>query len=243
MSASAVALAVSLGPWGAYSVSLRSQTARLESLMAANGLLAGGKAVKLDHQLPPETRASISGIVDYILRCHGPEALKRYFPADLPALSATVDTERWEHKAGKGIMAYMGQEYLEKWDSAGGSYLAAYSDDSGIDVRGYDQAARFSTLDKENTLPADKAYRAVTAKDGAALRLFRGNVFLAEVPLAGVKEVLTGTGSRVARERLCAEGAGQAADVKVCFDGVHGERSGGVIKLRAESGLVFIKNR
>lgn len=240
MSAAALLLAVSVGPWGAYAMSLNSQTARLESLLSDNGLLKDGRAVKLENELDSETRRQMSAVLDYILRHHGAAPIARYFPEDLlPGAPPNAARD----KASKDIMSYLGQEYVGKWMGSGARYIRARADSSGCDAGGYGLAVQFSVYRGKRDLPADGDYGARLQREGSVLRVFRGGRLMADVELGNVlvEVAKSGGAGPLSQEKLCAVSGGSAG-IKACFSRVSAERGdGGVLKMTSGSGLLLVK--
>lgn len=221
-----LAAVTSFGPWSAYSVGLSSQLGRFERLLADNGLLAAGKAVKLEGPLPDEARRGLSGALDYILRYHGPDPLKAYFPPDHPALSRATPGRRYD--ASKALMAYMGQEYLNHWAQGASTNLNIRAERSGMDVAGYDLAVRFNAYADRAAAPAeDEVYRVQLRREERELRVFRDGRFLIDVPLgpllAATSAVTRETG-RVEQDLLKAEAANGAVKVRVYLSALFVER-------------------
>lgn len=76
-----LALLSVFGPWSAYSVSRRSQYARLEAILDRNNMLQNGKLVKAPSTISEEDRKEISSIVLYFDRYHKLSDLK-FLPED-----------------------------------------------------------------------------------------------------------------------------------------------------------------
>ncbi|OGS14345.1 MAG: hypothetical protein A2285_06640 [Elusimicrobia bacterium RIFOXYA12_FULL_57_11] len=184
MTLALLAAITSAGPWGAYSAGLASQSARLQRLLSENGLLAGGKVVKPQRALTGETRQEISGVLYYILRYHGPEPLKEYFPPGDPALTGLRNYHRWEHKAGRDLMSLMGQEYVERRAQSGTTRLSIRADNSGMNVAGYDFAVKFTSSGNKGPAPADDTgYRVELRREERELRVFKGGKYSIDLPL------------------------------------------------------------
>jgi hypothetical protein len=226
MTLALLAAVTSVGPWSASSVGLASQSARLERLLADNGLLAGGKAVKLERALPGDIRRGISGALDYILRYHGPEPLKKFFPPDHQGLAGGRAPGR--SGASKALMAYMGQEYMNHWAQGGATGLSIRADKSGMDVAGYDLAVRFyASGGAESVLPDDEGYRVQLRREERELRVFKGGKFLIDVPLGpllAATSAVSHDSGRVEQALLKADAASKAAKVRVYLSSVFVER-------------------
>lgn len=85
----AVALLVSVGPWGAFEVSVASQSARLRTLMERTGMLAGGKVVKPGESLSDRDRNTLTSIVYYLDRRDRLADIQGWFPDSLRPLSSS----------------------------------------------------------------------------------------------------------------------------------------------------------
>ena len=73
-----LALATSLGPWGAYAVSRRSQEARLDRLLTANGLWTGSaiRPAAAADSVSFETQQELSAVLEYLVDVHGARTLQ-----------------------------------------------------------------------------------------------------------------------------------------------------------------------
>jgi len=226
MSLALLAAFTSAGPWGAYSAGLASQSARLERLLAGNGLLAGGKAVKADRELPAEVRQGISGALDYILLYHGPETLKKYFPPDHPALAGAQVAGRGG-KPAVDLMSFLGQEYVDRWALAGSSSLSIRSDQSGMALAGYDRAFSFRAQPPGGE-KREAGYRVELGKERRLLRVFRDGKFLIELPLAPLlktTDAMNRNSGPVAQSRLMAGAENAEVRVRVYFTRLGLERN------------------
>lgn len=70
-----IAFLSAFGPWGAFSVSLKSQQNRLESMLIENNLLSDGVIQKSSENIPIENRREMSSIISYLTKWHGAESL------------------------------------------------------------------------------------------------------------------------------------------------------------------------
>jgi len=233
MTLAALAFATSVGPWGAYSVGLASQSARLERLLAANGLLAAGKAVKSERALPVETRRDIGGALDYILQYHGVEPLEKYFPAGL--------------RTSKDLMASLGQDYVHRWAQDDAASLQLRADRSGMDIGGYGQAVRFYASDSKAPVPSgETGYRVLLRRQERGLRVFKDGKFLIDVPLGPLLETASSARGkdRVEQGLLKAEAAKGPLKVRVYLSSLNLERKDqGEFEPYYAEGLLLIKEK
>ncbi len=75
----------SFGPWGAFSISERSQMSRLEGILARNGLIDRGiiKKAQSDNKMPQEDKQEILAIIRYLDEMHGLKSINPWFGADI----------------------------------------------------------------------------------------------------------------------------------------------------------------
>ena len=223
-----LAAVTSVGPWGAYSVALSSQSARLERLLDGNSLLAVGKAVKAERELPAGVRRDISGTLDYILRYHGPEALRKYFPPGYPALAEGVQGVSRTGRPAADLMLFMGQEYLYQSAPAEPSRLAIRSDQSAISVAGYDRAVTFMAAQFKGPDKQDAVYRVELATGRRSLQVFRNGKFLIELPLSQLLQTCADmnlNSGPVKQDRLMAGAENRAVKVRAYFSRLGVERN------------------
>lgn len=90
----AIALLCSFGPWGAFSVSQKSQMHVLENILTKNQILVDGK-INTKHKTVPDTIAEqITSIVKYFDNMHGFKDMKPWFTTNIDSLIA--DTLRYQ---------------------------------------------------------------------------------------------------------------------------------------------------
>jgi hypothetical protein len=74
-----LAILTSFGPWGAFSVSERSQVNRLENMLIGLGLFANGKYVKPNELVSNEDVSQVSSIIRYLHENHDLDGIKPWF--------------------------------------------------------------------------------------------------------------------------------------------------------------------
>jgi hypothetical protein len=116
-----VVFATSFGPWGAYSVARRSQTARLEALMEANGILSDGAIVKTAHAVSLDDRREISAITQYLVAHHGRDTFDRWVDSErVEPMDSTVSYGP-DQDVARAIVLAMGIDYVDSWARAPGA--------------------------------------------------------------------------------------------------------------------------
>ncbi len=147
------------GPWGALSVSARSQMGRLEGYLTANGLLADGKVVRSAKDVPFEDAKNISSIVRHFTDVQGVGRLQKWFSESLDTVGAKDTTNIWNVRRNKaaGILALMGIRYVEEYESTElkfNDFTSAQRE--AVPIAGYDWMVRLQVFGyKETRLPLE----------------------------------------------------------------------------------------
>jgi hypothetical protein len=141
------------GPWSASSVSLDSQSARLEAKLIESGILVDGIIQTPDEEASVELRREMSSIVRYLTQHHGPDLFTRWV-AD-SSLVPVAELPRHERPAK--LTALLEFEYLGTyWSGASGSEVSiSIGNVDMVTVTGYDYLVRFNLYGKDNY---DRAY-------------------------------------------------------------------------------------
>jgi hypothetical protein len=119
-----VAFVTSFGPWGAFSVSHRSQLNRLTGLLERNELLVDGTIQRAENEIALKDRQEISATLDYLVTTHGTDDIAPWFGdrwARIDTLAAIDGPgERRSRYAGselvRGAMNEMGIAYASPWE-------------------------------------------------------------------------------------------------------------------------------
>lgn len=142
-----LAFLASFGPWGAFSVSERSQTGRLETLLARNKILAGGKVTKAARAVPDIDAREISSILLYLRSMYGYDGIQPWFAESLRRETAAEDGE---FKEPEDVASLLGVEYVSGWaDDDDVDISFESSDDAAMSVAGYDRLLSGRWFSKE----------------------------------------------------------------------------------------------
>lgn len=137
----AAAVLSSFGPWGAFTVSERSQVKRLASLLAKNEILVRGRVQKAPQAIPLPERKQISSMVYYLHRGHGFAAIQPWFQEDLQKLSAShVDSGMAVYNTGlpAEVVKLMGFDYVQEWENEESRVFYFNTSGEVVDIAGYD---------------------------------------------------------------------------------------------------------
>ncbi|UCH85111.1 MAG: DUF4153 domain-containing protein [Candidatus Latescibacterota bacterium] len=117
-----VAFGTSFGPWGAFSVSERSQMSRLTNLLEKNDLLSDGAIQIAAADVSFEDRKEISAVLDYLVSAHGTEKIAPWFGDRWTVIDTTGyeddhdGARALDRELVRGMMNEMGIEYVSKWN-------------------------------------------------------------------------------------------------------------------------------
>ncbi|MBS1493139.1 MAG: DUF4153 domain-containing protein [Bacteroidetes bacterium] len=125
----------SFGPWGAFSVSQRSQMSRLEKLLTDNKILVDGKIKPMDktaHQnISDNDEGNISSIVHFFAERKSIDVLQKWFDSSLDSINS-----KNSYSQPGDVMKLMGLQYKsyfrENYNSEKKNYFNYYFDRSTV---------------------------------------------------------------------------------------------------------------
>lgn len=185
-----VALVTLGGPWGAYAVSLRSQTARLERLLAANGMLDDGRVRPAAAALPFEDRKELSAIVRYLAETHGTATIDPFFGGRLAQIDTVArglgaSDRREADLRAQLIVNSLDVEYVGRW--AGGSentFSFSVQPDGGvISVAEFDFGLRDWRATPDSVEIDGRWYVFELDEEHSTIVMRRDGLLLIEIPL------------------------------------------------------------
>ncbi len=132
----AIALLSAFGPWGAFSVSMKSQVGRMEKFMSESGMLAEGKFVKSTGEGSLEAEREMSSIINYLNEIHGTETFSRWLPDSVINVLDTVNRYGRPLEIAKAF----GIEYMPYYRSSDSQQYFDFTPKEReiIDLEGYD---------------------------------------------------------------------------------------------------------
>ncbi len=113
-----IAILISFGPWGAFSVSEQSQINRLENYMLQNDLLQNGTVQQAEGEVPFQDRLEISNIIRYLNEKHGLGGIQPWFQQDLNSLTTKAGEDSSAQLVGfydrpQRVTELMGINYVQ----------------------------------------------------------------------------------------------------------------------------------
>ena len=166
-----LALLISFGPWGIFSVSEKSQVDRLQELFMKNSILVNGQVQIAPATVPQNDVRQVSSIISYLHDIHGYDRIQPWFKTSLREDSAGT---RLKYNDPAHVAKLMGIEYVNVWYSASQDDIWYGSNQAGvIDVRDYDRMirGRHISVDQEKKEYTDQEfhYRVNSKLDTIAL--------------------------------------------------------------------------
>lgn len=225
------------GPWGAFAVSERSQVARLEGILEANGMLVDDRLRPPPAELSFADRREISAVVRYLTQTHGVAALDPWFEGGLAGIgdegisSGPADRAEAESDAEK-IVSAMGVRYVDRWAGVNETTFRFYVDGgrTPIAIAGYDYAIRDWGASSDSVRIEGSSYRLEWDEEAVVLSLVDELGTLARHPLEPVVEAAmrfradsSGT-SAIPAPILMSEWLGDRARSAVWFGSISGRR-------------------
>jgi hypothetical protein len=175
------------GPWGAFSVSRRSQVGRVRDVLVAHGILLDGHIRRATADVPPSDRRALSGAVRYLVETHGSAALAPLLGDSLAARAGiTADRGRAGSEGrARAIVEALGIPYVPRWENPAGqaTSFSFRADDRGvIPVAGYDVLLSIRN-GPAAAQTRDSGLVAVVAREARSIRILRAGQALLDVPL------------------------------------------------------------
>lgn len=179
-----VAMLSSIGPWGAFAVSERSQCGRLAGILERNGMLENGRVRAPSGELAFDDIKEVSSIITYMLRVHDIGALQPLFERDLREVVADSGggwRGEWFRQAAPKVVHLMGIQYVEEWRVASGlTYSFSSTRRSAMDVRGFDLLFSSVAIAGQDmrimVAPDSTEFVCSLADSGRTLQIARGEV-------------------------------------------------------------------
>jgi hypothetical protein len=112
-----ITLLISFGPWGAFSVSFRSQSNRLKQFLSSNNMLSEDqKIIPAKANLHKGDASQIKSIVEYLVNAHGYKSLQPWFSQNIDSMmkNKTRTTSYYTYIQSEQLLNFM---QLDKYDS------------------------------------------------------------------------------------------------------------------------------
>jgi hypothetical protein len=247
-----LAFLTAFGPWGAYSVSSRSQTHRLGELLTREGVLVDGRIRKAGSEMSFEDRREVSAILSYLLGTHGEDSIAEWFEDGL----AWVDTVEAEGRGGQEwrtgvraeqVMDAMGMAYVQQWQREDRKSFSYWSGGpEAVPISGYDYAFRIENLHASTVVLEDRTYELTYEMETTSLDLQDEDTTIVRIPLG---DLITrayalpprrGTGA-LEPDSMTVMAESDHASVLVSVRSMSGYEDEGDTQLTSFSGVFFVR--
>lgn len=249
VSLSVVALLGFVGPWGAYTVSERSQVRRLTSILESAGATTFPVAPGTELTADNETARQVSDILRYLLSTHSVASASRV--VELPAGSDSLDVfgYRPERSAlARETAEALGMRYFEPWESTTDDWVNVYAE---VEVwpaptEIYQHTFR-AYLGPEGVAEFDVAgqmVRVVFDTVSTVVRIEVDSAAVVSLPLSGlVGQTPSGdvtNSTRWPAERLVVTGISDQARARLHVRNLHGRREGETLQWLSGEADIFL---
>lgn len=175
-----IAFLSSFGPWGAFSVSERSQVNRLEKLLTAENLLVNGKIKRSDSLVQNQNGESIASLVNYLNEYHRLDVIQPLFIQNLDSLFLAQDSIHNYVNKPEIVLDLMGVEntcFSYSYEGKKGFSIQPTANENAshsINVKGFDYYLYlYQYYNKEDT--SDNYYNPVIFDKDTLLIKYRAN--------------------------------------------------------------------
>lgn len=178
-----IAFLSSFGPWGAFSISEKSQVNRLKKILMEEKILVDGKIKKTTDTISNKSGREIVSIVRYLDEHHGFENIKPWFAENLDTVLAPKDSNEYVYETGK-ILALMGVEdnyYYDYRDDERDNdtttmksfyYYAQNEHQQAVSVAGYDYFCNYNRYfyNDDHSYDNESYYRIKFGNDSGTIK-------------------------------------------------------------------------
>ncbi len=188
------------GPWSGYSTALRSQKARLRTILTRNNILQEGLIHKTEEEISHEDLREISGLFTYLVTTHGRSAISEWFQGEVklpPKLSSSRGLIGYaSYVDARKIVEAMGLVYYNRYSRDPSRKRFSFHimrnthQNDAITVKGYDYLISFH------------CYTRKVASEGLHIEYKKNNTTLTVQEASSKEPLLTIDISEYARELI-----------------------------------------
>ncbi|MBI5402818.1 MAG: DUF4153 domain-containing protein [Ignavibacteriae bacterium] len=227
-----IAFLTSFGPWGAFSMSERSQLSRLEEILVKNNILVNGKIVKAVNPVSEEESQDVSSVIQYLSERKSLDKIQPWFDIKIDTLTAGTVNNIYKSKEAK-ITELMGIEYslYRKNFVQGDKYFYLNLKDFGnMSVKGYDHLVdykyqSYEKQEKGNRFTLDSAnIRIEYTADLQEMIFYKNENEICRVKLEKYFEDLRTSKKEMTIKEMSTEGENEMLKYRIIFENINGER-------------------
>jgi Domain of unknown function (DUF4153) len=231
-----LALLISFGPWGVFSVASQSQVGRLKRITTEAGIITEGKIQPVHAEVSFKNAKEISAILSYLHEYHGLAGIQGWFEESLKEDTIPSGVA---YKRPAVVARMMGLEYVSRWaESQRGT--VTFTAANPYDLTGYDRIAQLTMfarrIEHGDSLGEGVSYRVTADLDSLIFRGLPEGEGLLQIDLQRHAEQLlseydTSATGRIPGEKLAVESVGRGFRVRVCPWQLQLQRRDGEMKL------------
>ena len=247
-----IAALTAAGPWGAYSVSKRSQTARFAGILAAHGMGGVGAVARPPAPVPLAARRELSAILRYFKETYGPRGVAELIgvPADSVLAWEKNSTGGGDDPVAQQALTRLGVAYVSRWEARepgkNDYFWANYNQAHALVVSGYDlvREVGFPGLGWVGT--AADSIQLTRDTTNATVKVWHGGAVALQLDLDAAiadalpADTLTRRGSGPLAAPIVVLGEGNGIRVRWELQQVGGRVVGGRLKLQSGNGPLLV---
>ena len=189
----AIALLGFAGPWGAYSVSRRSQTRRLTSVLERDGLLVNGALRPATRAVSDTDATAIRAGLSYLIETHGRPTVERWLGDSLRARVSAMPGGRFgrAESATAAIMRVLGLPAVPESRGRTGSFnYGSRRPRRPLNISGYEYAVDIQGFNWRDSIVVAQGVAVKGSADSTALLVTRAGTTVLTVSLVPLVDSL-----------------------------------------------------
>jgi len=244
-----IAFLTSFGPWGAFSMSERSQLSRLEEILVKNNILVNGKIVKAVNPVSEDESQDVSSVIQYLNERKSLDKIRPWFDTEIDTLTAGTVNNVYKSKEAK-ITDLMGIEFslYRKNFMQGDKYFYLNLKDFGnISVKGFDHLVdykyySYEKQEKGNRFTLDSAnIRIDYNADSLEMIFYKNEIEISRVKLENYFEELRKMKKDLTLKEMSKEGENEKLKYKIVFENITGDRENERNKINSFNTDILLK--
>lgn len=245
-----ISFLTSFGPWGAFSLSEKSQLGRLEEILTKNKILVEGKIVKATIQISDEERQDVSSVVQFLSERKSLSKIQPWFNQEIDTIKGGVVNGKYKSKEAK-ITDLMGIEYTlyKRYDMQDNKYFYFSLKEYGsMSLTGYDYLIkyRFNAYDKEERIKqfivdSTNTIDFTFSTDSLEFVIKNNSKPLSNIKIEKLIEDARKLKTELALRDMSVEGENDKIKYKIIFQNLNGNFEDNKIKVQSFFAEVFLK--
>ena len=232
------------GPWGAYSMSRRSQEGRLDALLVANAMGELGAATAADVPPTPEDVREINAVIRYLHQSHGTPALASALGISEDSVTtwaADAVSSKWE-RVEVAAAKYLAIEYRAPGGGGSGDeFVLGLDRGAKVEVAGYDEMGRIWLEQDEPHALGGLGLTLEGSSDLRTVRMLRDGLTVGSFDLSLALDTLDTEGLQDLPGPIMVDAELDGIQLRLVLVNVSGGRSEGRVNLTSTSGFLLLR--